>query len=52
MPEKRTSDRITRRGLLSAAGLAGAGMALPRRGVAADTAKPDPAITEVQDWQR
>src|SRR5262249_12599296 len=43
MREKRTSDRITRRGLLSAAGLAGAGMALPRRGVAAEGAKPDPA---------
>src|SRR5262245_43343709 len=52
MPERRTSDRITRRGLLSAAGLAGAGMALPRRGVAAEPAKPDPFITEVQDWQR
>jgi sulfane dehydrogenase subunit SoxC len=43
---------ITRRGLLSAAGVAGAGIALPRRAWATDSAKPDPVITEVQDWQR
>jgi sulfane dehydrogenase subunit SoxC len=51
MHEKSLSGRITRRGLLSAAGLAGAGIALPRA-VAAESAKPDPLITEVQDWQR
>ncbi|MCP4618407.1 MAG: sulfite dehydrogenase [Bradyrhizobium sp.] len=44
-------DRISRRGLFSAGAVAAAGMALPRRAVAAGT-KPDPAITEVQDWQR
>src|SRR5215470_5049473 len=52
MPVKWLADRITRRGVLSAAGLAGAGVALPRRTVAADSAKPDPDIAEVQDWQR
>jgi sulfane dehydrogenase subunit SoxC len=51
MPDEWPTDRITRRGLLSAAGLAGAGIALPR-GAVAQAAKPDPAITEVQDWQR
>jgi sulfane dehydrogenase subunit SoxC len=51
MPEKWPADRITRRGLFCAAGLAGASVALPQR-VAAEAAKPDPAITEVQDWQR
>jgi sulfane dehydrogenase subunit SoxC len=51
MPAERPTDRITRRGLLSAAGLAGAGIALPQS-VLAQSAKPDPAITEVQDWQR
>lgn len=46
------SNRISRRGLLSATGLAGASVALPRSVLAADTATPDPVITEVQDWQR
>src|SRR5215475_2536424 len=52
MTEKSYSDRISHRGLLSAAGLASEGIALPRCGVAVVSAKPDPAITEVQDWQR
>ena len=52
MRAKLFADRITRRGLLSAAGLAGAGLAVPRHAAAAEAAKPDPAITEVQDWQR
>jgi len=52
MPAKPLAGRITRRGLLSAAGLAGAGIAMPPRALAAEAAKPDPAITEVQDWQR
>jgi sulfane dehydrogenase subunit SoxC len=52
MHENRSSGRITRRGVLSAAGLAGAGIALRRPALAADAARPDPAITEVQDWQR
>ena len=52
MRAKWFADCITRRGLLSAAGLAGAGLAMGRDVVAAEVAKPDPAITEVQDWQR
>ena len=52
MRAKWFADRVTRRGLLSAAGLAGAGLAMPRHAAAAEAAKPDPAITEVQDWQR
>lgn len=51
MRENRSLGRITRRGVLSAAGLAGASIALPSRGLA-QAATPDPAITEVQDWQR
>lgn len=43
---------FSRRRLLSAAGLAGAGLALSRGASAAGAAKPDPLITEVQDWQR
>jgi sulfane dehydrogenase subunit SoxC len=52
MPAKPLAGRITRRGLLSAAGLAGAGIAMSPRAAAAEAAKPDPDITEVQDWQR
>jgi sulfane dehydrogenase subunit SoxC len=52
MPAKPLAGRITRRGLLSAAGLAGAGIAMPPRAAVAEAAKPDPDITEVQDWQR
>ena len=52
MPAKPPAGRITRRGLLSAAGLAGAGIALTQRALVAEAAKPDPAITEVQAWQR
>jgi sulfane dehydrogenase subunit SoxC len=52
MPTKPLADRITRRGLLSAAGLAGAGIAMSPGAAAAEAAKPDPDITEVQDWQR
>jgi sulfane dehydrogenase subunit SoxC len=52
MREKSPARPINRRGFLSAAGLAGAGIAMPRRASAAEAAKPDPLITEVQDWQR
>jgi sulfane dehydrogenase subunit SoxC len=52
MREKSPAQPINRRGFLSAAGLAGAGIAMPRRAAAADAAKPDPLITGVQDWQR
>src|SRR5215475_8779423 len=49
---EKSHSHFSRRRLLSAAGLAGAGLALPRAVAAADAAKPDPVITEVQDWQR
>src|SRR6266496_5272310 len=52
MREKSLTDLVNRRGFLSAAGLAGAGIAMSRRASATETAKPDPLITEVQDWQR
>jgi sulfane dehydrogenase subunit SoxC len=51
MREKSLPD-FSRRHLLSAAGLAGAGLALSRGASAAGAATPDPLITEVQDWQR
>ncbi|HEY0852268.1 MAG TPA: sulfite dehydrogenase [Bradyrhizobium sp.] len=49
---EKSSFHFSRRHLLSAAGLAGAGVALSRGASVAGAAKPDPAITEVQDWQR
>ena len=52
MREKSPADLVSRRGFLSAAGLAGAGIAMSRRASAAEAARPDPLITEVQDWQR
>lgn len=52
MREKSLADPVSRRSFLSAAGLAGAGIAMPRSAAASDAAKPDPVITEVQDWQR
>jgi len=52
MREKSLTDMPSRRRLLSAAGLAGAGLVLSRGAAAAEPAKPDPVITEVQDWQR
>ncbi|UFX43958.1 sulfite dehydrogenase [Bradyrhizobium sp. 41S5] len=45
-------DLVNRRRFLSAAGLAGAGIAISPQVLAAEAAKPDPLITEVQDWQR
>ncbi len=51
MRENWSSGRLTRRGVFSAAGLAGASVALPLHALA-QSAKPDPAISEVQDWQR
>ena len=45
MPAKWLADRITRRGLLSAAGLAGAGVALPRGTLSAEAAKPEASKT-------
>jgi len=58
MSEKPTSDVLNRRRFLGAAGLgaaglAGAGSMLPSLAAkAGEAAKPDPAITEIQDWNR
>lgn len=45
-----STDTLNRRRFLS--GLAGAGAALSSLPAKAESAKPDPAITEVQDWNR
>lgn len=58
MSEKPTSDVLNRRRFLGAAGLgaaglAGAGSMLPSLAAkASEAAKPDPAITEIKDWNR
>ncbi|WP_027556968.1 sulfite dehydrogenase [Bradyrhizobium sp. Cp5.3] len=52
MRDKSRADLVNRRRFLSAASLAGAGLAMTRGASATDTTKPDPLITEVQDWQR
>jgi sulfane dehydrogenase subunit SoxC len=53
MSDKSSADILNRRKFLSAAGLAGAGVALGARPLKAENApKPDPLITQVQDWNR
>jgi hypothetical protein len=53
MSDPSSADVLNRRRFLNVAGLAGAGAALSAMPAAAgDTQKPDPLITEVQDWQR
>jgi sulfane dehydrogenase subunit SoxC len=53
MSDKSSADIPSRRKFLGAAGLAGAGVALGARPLKAqDAPKPDPLITEVQDWNR
>ncbi len=53
MSEKPANTPLDRRGLLRAAGLAGAGLvASATQGRAAPPDKPDEAITEIQDWNR
>lgn len=52
MREKPLTKLLNRRGFLSAAGVTGAGLAVSRHASAENVAKPDPLITEVQDWQR
>jgi sulfane dehydrogenase subunit SoxC len=53
MSDKSSADILNRRRFLGAAGLAGAGVALGARPLKAEDApKPDPLITEVQDWNR
>jgi len=52
MSDKSSADILSRRKFLGAAGLAGAGAALGAKSTIAQEAKPDPLITEVQDWNR
>ena len=54
MSGQEMTSSLSRRGLLRAAGLAGAGVAATTAGMgrALAEAKPDPAITEIQDWNR
>ena len=51
MSDKSSADNLDRRKFLGAAGLAGAALAATPA-IAIEAAKPDPLITEVQDWQR
>jgi sulfane dehydrogenase subunit SoxC len=53
MSDRSSADILNRRKFLGAAGLAGAGAALATMpAIAEEAAKPDPLITEVQDWNR
>ncbi len=53
MSDKTSAEFLNRRRFLSAAGLAGAGAAMVSMpALAGESAKPDPMITEVQDWER
>jgi sulfane dehydrogenase subunit SoxC len=52
MSDKASADILNRRRFLSVAGLAGAGVAMSSLPAVAEGAKPDPLITEVQDWER
>ncbi|MET0904510.1 MAG: twin-arginine translocation signal domain-containing protein, partial [Tardiphaga sp.] len=50
MTDRTSTETLNRRRFLSAAGLAGAGAALSGIPARAEAAKPEPLITEVQDW--
>ncbi|ETR76572.1 molybdopterin binding oxidoreductase [Afipia sp. P52-10] len=52
MSDEAAAHPINRRGFLRAAGLAGAALPGLATMAAAEAQKPDPLITEVQDWQR
>ena len=52
MSDTSSADILSRRKFLGAASLAGAGVALGAKPAMAEGAKPDPLITEVQDWNR
>src|SRR5258708_8351855 len=53
MNDRSSADVLNRRRFLGATGLAGASAAISAMpAIAGDTVKPDPLITEVQDWQR
>lgn len=45
-------EAVSRRGFLGTIGVAGAGLATTSLSAAAEARKPDPLITEVQDWNR
>ncbi len=52
MSDKSSADILNRRKFLGAATLASASAVIGSRSAIAETAKPDPLITDVQDWQR
>ena len=52
MSDKPSSEILNRRKFLGAATLAGASAVIASRSASAQTTKPDPLITDVQDWQR
>ncbi len=52
MSEKKAHDALDRRSFLRASGLAGAGLFATSAPVLSQQGKPDPAITDVQDWAR
>ncbi|MGQ3283021.1 sulfite dehydrogenase [Bosea sp. (in: a-proteobacteria)] len=52
MSSEPKTEPLDRRRFLGAAGLAGAGLAASALPLRAQEAKPDPLITEVQDWNR
>lgn len=52
MSDTSSADILSRRKFLGAASLAGAGVALGAKPAMTEGAKPDPLITEVQDWNR
>lgn len=53
MSDKSSADILSRRRFLGGASIAGAGAVLSAiPAVAGESAKPDPAITEIQDWNR
>jgi sulfane dehydrogenase subunit SoxC len=53
MSDKSSADILSRRRFLGGAGVAGAGAVLSAiPAVAGEGAKPDPLITEIQDWNR
>ena len=52
MTDVLSAEKLNRRGFLRTGGIAAAGLATTGFAARAETAKPDPLITEVQDWQR
>ncbi|MFM9973410.1 MAG: sulfite dehydrogenase, partial [Beijerinckiaceae bacterium] len=52
MTDVLSAEKLNRRGFLRTGGIAAAGLATTGIAARAEAAKPDPLITEVQDWQR